>query len=180
MKNLRHVYVCTLEVSAPGGSGNLGVHQILTGLCEPGSKFDAMSFQQNFLECNCSTLFPLLFMRSRELKDEINLKVSNRRGVLTLSSCQWIPDKPLIASDRLGPAPSLHRLGCASQCLRRILFFTGFVGHLARAILEAPFAAPLAAKSIRFARTEVGHSLCVSRGGLRLLGRGPIGRTPHC
>ena len=98
MKNLRHVYVCTLEVSAPGGSGNLGVHQILTGLCEPGSKFDAMSFQQNFLECNCSTLFSFLFMRSRELKDEINLKVSNRRGVPTLSSCQWIPSKPLIAA----------------------------------------------------------------------------------
>jgi hypothetical protein len=35
MKNLRHVYVCTLQVSAPGGSGNLGVHQQQTGMCEP-------------------------------------------------------------------------------------------------------------------------------------------------
>src|SRR5579871_804334 len=35
MKNLRHVYVCTLKVSAPGGSENLGVHQLQSGLCEP-------------------------------------------------------------------------------------------------------------------------------------------------
>jgi hypothetical protein len=35
MKNLRHVYVCTLQVSPPGGSGNLGVHQQQTGMCEP-------------------------------------------------------------------------------------------------------------------------------------------------
>jgi hypothetical protein len=63
VKNLRHVYLCTLEVSAPGGSGNLGVHQNLSGMCKPESKFDAMSFQQNFLECNCSTLFSLLFYK---------------------------------------------------------------------------------------------------------------------
>ena len=35
MKNLRHVYVCTLQVSAPGGSEYLGVHQQQSGLCEP-------------------------------------------------------------------------------------------------------------------------------------------------
>jgi hypothetical protein len=35
MKNLRHVYVCTLQVSAPPGSENLGVHQQHSGLCEP-------------------------------------------------------------------------------------------------------------------------------------------------
>ena len=85
VKNLRHVYVCTLEVSAPGGSGNLGVHQVLSGMCRPESKFDAMSFQQNFLECNCSTLFSLLFIRSWELKGEINSKVSSRRRVSTLA-----------------------------------------------------------------------------------------------
>jgi hypothetical protein len=38
VKNLRHVYVCTLEASAPGGSGNLGVHQNLSGMCQPESK----------------------------------------------------------------------------------------------------------------------------------------------
>lgn len=38
VKNLRHDYVCTLEVSAPGGSGNLGVHQNLSGMCQPESK----------------------------------------------------------------------------------------------------------------------------------------------
>jgi hypothetical protein len=35
MKNLRHVYVCTLEVSAPERSENLGVHQQHSGMCEP-------------------------------------------------------------------------------------------------------------------------------------------------
>jgi hypothetical protein len=38
VKNLRHVYVCTLEVSAPEGSGYLG-DQILSGMCGPESKF---------------------------------------------------------------------------------------------------------------------------------------------
>jgi uncharacterized protein len=62
VKNLRHDYICTLEVSAPGGSGNLGVHQNLSGMCKPESKIDAMSFQQNFRECNCSSLFFVTFL----------------------------------------------------------------------------------------------------------------------
>jgi hypothetical protein len=36
VKNLRHVYVCTLEVSAPRRNDNLGVHQNLSGMCKPG------------------------------------------------------------------------------------------------------------------------------------------------
>lgn len=38
VKNLRHVCVCTLEVSAPEGSGYLG-SQILSGMCGPESNF---------------------------------------------------------------------------------------------------------------------------------------------
>ena len=38
VKNLRHVCVCTLEVSAPEGSGYLG-DQILSGMCGPESNF---------------------------------------------------------------------------------------------------------------------------------------------
>ena len=76
VKNLRHVCVCTLEVSAPEGSGYLG-DQILSGMCVPESNFDAMSFQQNFLECNCPALFSLLFMGSSALTDEIDSNISN-------------------------------------------------------------------------------------------------------
>jgi hypothetical protein len=81
VKNLRHDYICTLEVSAPGGSGNLGVHQNLSGMCKPESKIDALSFQQNILECNCCTLFfRHIFTRSRELNDRIGSNILNFRG----------------------------------------------------------------------------------------------------
>ncbi len=56
VKNLRHVYICTLKVSAPEGSGNLGVQNPIRDV-PARVQFDAMSFQQNFLECNCLTLF---------------------------------------------------------------------------------------------------------------------------
>jgi len=56
VKNLGHVYICTLKVSAPEGSGNLGVQNPIRDV-PARVQFDAMSFQQNFLECNCPTLF---------------------------------------------------------------------------------------------------------------------------
>jgi hypothetical protein len=35
VENLRHFNICTWAVSAPGGSRNLCVHQVLTGMCKP-------------------------------------------------------------------------------------------------------------------------------------------------
>ena len=45
--------------------------------------------------------------------------------------------KPQIPAIVLVQCLSLQGVGCASQSFRRIFFFTGFVGHLARAILGA-------------------------------------------
>jgi len=89
VKNLRHVYVCTLEVSAPRGSGNLGVHQNLSGMCQPESKIDAMSFQQNFRECNCSTLFSLLFHKIMGIEWLDLFKHFESPERFTTGSCQF-------------------------------------------------------------------------------------------
>ncbi len=52
MKNLRHVYVCTLQVSAPGGSEHLGVHQQQTGMCEPVSNLTRRVSNKTFWIAN--------------------------------------------------------------------------------------------------------------------------------
>src|ERR1700722_19764157 len=41
-------YVCTLEVSAPGGSENLGVHQQHPGMCEPVSNLTRRDSNKTF------------------------------------------------------------------------------------------------------------------------------------
>jgi hypothetical protein len=61
MKNLRHVYVCTLEVSAPGGSEYLGVHQLRSGLCEPESNLTRRVSNKTFWIATSPRIFWLHF-----------------------------------------------------------------------------------------------------------------------
>jgi hypothetical protein len=67
MKNLRHVYVCTLKVSAPRGSENLGVHQQHSGLCEPVSNLTRRVSNKTFwiatLPGNFGLHFPKVMAR---------------------------------------------------------------------------------------------------------------------
>ena len=141
-------YVCTLEVSAPEGSGYLG-DQILSGMCVPESNFDAMSFQQNFLECNCPALFSLLFTGSSALTDEIDSNISNCARFSTFGSCQWIPLKTINLLLRWRPLIDWDAPRSPSDAI----FLHGICGTLGPCYLKRTFAAPLAAKSIRFARS---------------------------
>ena len=68
MKNLRHVYVCTLEVSAPGGSENLGVHQQHSGLCEPVSNLTRRVSNKTFWIATSPRIFWLHFHKDRARK----------------------------------------------------------------------------------------------------------------
>src|ERR1700743_1759619 len=61
-------YVCTLEVSAPGGSENLGVHQLHSGLCEPVSNLTRRVSNKTFWIATLQQNYPLHFrqVRARE------------------------------------------------------------------------------------------------------------------
>src|SRR5262245_27789398 len=54
-------YVCTLQVSAPGGSEYLGVHQQHSGLCEPVSNLTRRVSNKTFWIATAPRLFWLHF-----------------------------------------------------------------------------------------------------------------------
>ena len=56
-------YVCTLEVSAPGGSENLGVHQLHSGLCEPVSNLTRRVSNKTFWIATLQQNYPLHFRK---------------------------------------------------------------------------------------------------------------------
>ena len=58
-------YVCTLEVSAPGGSEYLGVHQQHSGLCEPVSNLTRRVSNKTFWIATAQRNYPLHFRQVR-------------------------------------------------------------------------------------------------------------------
>jgi hypothetical protein len=56
-------YVCTLEVSAPGGSEYLGVHQQHSGLCEPVSNLTRRVSNKTFWIATPEQNYPLHFRK---------------------------------------------------------------------------------------------------------------------
>jgi hypothetical protein len=63
MKNLRHVYMCTLQVSARARSENLGVHHSLTGLCGPVSNLTRRVSNKTFWNATAVPNYRLHFYK---------------------------------------------------------------------------------------------------------------------